>query len=309
MLLSPKDSELFAMAKAGELPNLPAFSSLADDALAPSLAVWGLTDDGSLQAAKAFDALRHAFVPLTSDAPIRVLTAQMPQVVLDSLGLANHVGSIPSEAVINNLQDAVTLLGQIGDDYRQSVINGIDTLVMVKVRAGAAEGTVLTSITIPTFPMASFFSANAQRHLAPAALTDAPDIAVLSENLLHESVHQNVNITILERDIFPDSFDPQTARKIEIPWRQTAKETRNRFWEIDRCLHAFAVYVGVLPYRVAIAQDAGQTPSTKDAFAASITQAEKSLRFLHHALDDVRDSFAPDGQALLSELQAKNPFQ
>ncbi|MEP3295094.1 MAG: hypothetical protein ABJO27_01170 [Pseudoruegeria sp.] len=73
-------------------------------------------------------------------------------------------------------------------------------------------------------------------------------------------------------------------------------------------MHAFAVYVGVFPFRIAIANHPQMDKDTKCTFVTSISQAEKSMRLLGSALTERRDQFDPDGRSLIEELQAANPF-
>lgn len=308
MLLSAKDSELMAATVAGSLPTIGKMNPSAADALAPSLAVWGLAESELPQAGAFFEDLRDASVLLHPAARTKLFTGIMPRAVLDSLALTDHETDPTAGDLTKPLGAALELLASVDETFFQSVANGIDTLIPVRLRANSGVSTPLTSITVPSFPLSSFFSRNALRHLAPAALTQKDSVAVLAENLLHESVHQRVNLTIIERSVMKDGFSSVTSAKIEIPWRKTAAEARNRYWELDRCLHAFAVYVGVFPFRAAIANHPQMHEDTKDAFGRSISQAEKSMRFLGGALMARRDQFGPDGQVLIEELQAANPF-
>jgi hypothetical protein len=308
MLLSAKDSELMAATVAGSLPTIGEMDPRPDDALAPSLAVWGLAESELPQAGAFFEDLRDASVQLHPGARTKLFTGIMPRAVLDSLALTDHETDPTAIDLAKQLGSAFDLLASVDEDHFQSVANGIDTLIPVQLRKNCVVSTPLTSITVPSFPLSSFFSRNALRHLAPSALTEKDSVAVLAENLLHESVHQRVNLTIIERSVMMDGFSSATSSKIEIPWRKTAAEERNRAWELDRCLHAFAVYVGVFPFRMAIAKHPQMDKDTKHAFVTSISQAEKSMRFLGSALMERRDQFGPDGQSLIEELQAANPF-
>ncbi|WP_300074377.1 hypothetical protein [uncultured Ruegeria sp.] len=308
MLMSPNDSKLAQAAIDGSLPAIGSQQPKVEDALAASLAVWGVSEGSVAEAISYFNGLREAAITLDQKGGPKLLTAPMPRALLDSLGLHDHESAGANEDLAQALRDALKLLQDIEPHFFQAVIDGIDTLIPVQLREGAKARAPLTSITIPCFPMTSFFSTNALRHLAPGALTEQDDIAVLAENLLHESIHQRVNLTIIEKRVLRPDFSSENSPKIPIPWRQTATEARNREWELDRCLHAFAVYVGVYPFRKAVAERRNVASSTRQTFLQSLDQAKKSMRFLGQALTERRHLFDQDGQDLILELQAANPF-
>ncbi|MEP3295095.1 hypothetical protein [Tateyamaria sp.] len=192
-------------------------NSRSDDALAPPLAVWGLAKSEPPQAGAFFEDLRDASVQIHSGTRIKLFTGVMPRAELVSLALTDHETDPTTTDLAKPLGSAFDLLASVDEDFFQSVANGIDTLVPVHLRKSSAISTPPTSITVPSFPLSSFFYRNALRHLAPAALNEKHSVAVLAENLLHESVHQQVNLIIIEQSGMTDGFSSATSPKIEIP--------------------------------------------------------------------------------------------
>lgn len=114
---------------------------------------------------------------------------------------------------------------------------------------------LITSLTIPDLPFTSFISQNAFFHLAPDILCKGFDEYYLSENLVHEMVHNMVNIVLLEKDILVNRYSSALSNKVKIPWRKNA-ELRNQYWELDRLIHAYCVYAHMSVYRSTLSQNA-----------------------------------------------------
>jgi len=121
-------------------------------------------------------------------------------------------------------------------------------LVDILSTPGPQTGRCLTSVSIPDLPFCSFFSRKAFLHIPPEILSPTPDVRFLAENLCHEAIHHRVSLTLLENDILQPEYHSRLSPKVAIPWRQKDRGAVS-FWELDRVLHAFSVYVGLLPYR------------------------------------------------------------
>lgn len=149
-----------------------------------------------------------------------------------------------------------------------------------------SKGRKITSLTMPTFPFCSFISSNAFIHLPPEIFKPKSFLPI-SENILHESVHQFVSISILENNIFKDDFVSKNSPKIDIPWRKNDSEARNRSWELDRCIHAFFVYSEVFKFRLFVHNSIDRSYFSKD----EIESARANKNYIGSQLISFRELF------------------
>lgn len=137
----------------------------------------------------------------------------------------------------------------------------------------------ITSSSFPAMPLVSFISDKALCHLPPTNVSERPDPRILAENLLHEAIHQRVNLTLLTRPIFREGFDAARAPKIPIAWRANSV-ARNQSWELDRTLHAICVYKGVVGYRERELRDAGLPADLQAFLGAAALAGSHALTYL-----------------------------
>lgn len=127
---------------------------------------------------------------------------------------------------------------EINENYFNIIADFIKLFYFTRI----SNGNQITSATFPVFPFCSFFSERATFHLPPFYENKKNKKYILSENIYHEAIHQSVNLAILTGEILNPEFNYKTSNKINIPWR-------NKFWELDRVLHATFVYGHLIQYR------------------------------------------------------------
>lgn len=172
-----------------------------------------------------------------------LLVDQLAEKIWDLLPINSHKIEPMPEPVEDLLKNSFVVLDKIlPADWRvlKKYIGGTG-YVSLKPEF-AKNDTQITSITIPSFPKISFISAKAAVHIPPAKIVSETSVYYLAENIIHEATHQAINWMLVESDLFLDDYNSESSPLIEIPWRAESKIVRNRRWQMDRCLHACAVY-------------------------------------------------------------------
>jgi hypothetical protein len=199
---------------------------------------------------------------------------------------------------------------------RQSIIGGLEhlatrpwafdlvakyvtTIAFVESEPGTP---VITSCSLPDFPLCVFISERVARHIPPSTVTPTPHARLAAENLYHESVHQAVNHLLLSRQLFRPGYSSATSPKVPIYWRQTDSQTRNRAWELDRVLHATAVYCHLLQWRAVELCDTALHGPSREAVAEAAAEAVGAVRSLAGALMEHTDQFTGEGAVFIGRL-------
>jgi hypothetical protein len=161
---------------------------------------------------------------------------------------------------------------------------------------------LITSCSLPDFPLCVFFSERALVHIPPLTISSQPSVRLLAENLYHESVHQAVNYQLLSSRVLVPSYSSETSPKIPIYWREEAGEQRNRAWELDRVLHAAAVYCHLLAWRYHELRDPDLPAEDRAVIAAASVDAVGATRALCDALTTHISYFTSAGALLVGRL-------
>jgi hypothetical protein len=165
---------------------------------------------------------------------------------------------------------------------------------------GAAGEPLITSLSLPTLPFTAFVSRKALVHIPPGTVATAGSPRLLAENLAHEAVHQLVNTSLLSQDLLADDYDAASSPRIPIHWRFSQGIARNMYWELDRVLHAIAVYVALLSWRC---DELGSGPAGENRwFAAALREAIPAVDYLVERIGEHAGRFTARGQALLGAL-------
>lgn len=184
----------------------------------------------------------------------------------------------------------------------QLVQRFIVTLVPVQADETLFEAPrLLTSCSLPEYPLAVFLSPLARRHIPPLSLAKQPSVRLLAENLFHESVHQVVNYEILTGGLLPEEYDSSTSPKIPIFWRQE-DAGRNKAWELDRVLHAAAVYSQLLWWRESELRSGELTHEEQITILEATVAGLQSAEYLVNALTDHVDLLSPRGALFVGRL-------
>ena len=226
------------------------------------------------------------------------LEGTMAAEIWHSLPLTGHVLKVPSKGEKNAVCQA---LGHLSTAHPVLALQCVEFLRVIgfvtreqppeAISVSAASG-LLTSVSVPDLPFCSFFSSRAALHIPPHIQVPRPDIHFLAENLYHESVHQKVTLTLLEKEWLKPGYHTLTSPRVAVPWRTHAASSAMRLWEIDRVLHAWIVYLSLLHYRHT---QACLFPHS--AWGEYFNQARECAIFLGKALRDNHTLFTPLGHA------------
>lgn len=189
------------------------------------------------------------------DINFELIFENIPTAVFDSLPLSGHQ-LYEHQDGIATFEDKCRKAAQIINTNLPERLRYLTSFLKVVVPVYLQPSTkkqLITSLTIPDLPFTSFISENAFIHLAPDILSYGFDEYYLSENLVHEMVHNMVNILLLENDVLVPDYSSALSNKVKIPWRKNA-ELRNQYWELDRMIHAYCVYAHMSVYRFALSQ-------------------------------------------------------
>jgi hypothetical protein len=181
-----------------------------------------------------------------------VILSGFPNALYERLPLQDHVPCSPHHVPLSSIQQAFSLLGNCSMEGQRFTTEYVRLLVVVEQTAQSVSiaNTTLTSCSLPVIPYCSFISTKALIHLPPKEIAVRPHHAWLAENVFHEAIHNALTVNILAGRIFVPTFRACDAPAVAIPWRADDVQMRNRYWPIDRVLHALLVYVGVYCLRV-----------------------------------------------------------
>lgn len=189
------------------------------------------------------------------DINFELIFENIPTAVFESLPLSDHQ-LYEHQDGIAIFEDKCRKAAQIINTNLPEKLRYLTSFLKVVVPVYLQPSTkkqLITSLTIPDLPFTSFISENAFIHLAPDILSYGFDEYYLSENLVHEMVHNMVNILLLESDVLVPDYSSALSNKVRIPWRKNS-EIRNQYWELDRMIHAYCVYAHLSAYRAVLCQ-------------------------------------------------------
>ena len=171
--------------------------------------------------------------------------------IWQTLPLSEYQFIVMNEQCIEQIKDAVYYLADTHAELIQNKAAFLKVIGFLELRENMEKTHHrITSVTIPSLPLCSFFSESAGLHIPPGTVIKNHSKVFLAENIYHEMVHNMVNVNLLEADLLHENYDAKTCNeKIMIPWRSDDPEMRNRYWEIDRALHALSVYDSLLFFR------------------------------------------------------------
>lgn len=174
----------------------------------------------------------------------------------------------------------------------------------MELKADQTKKDLITSSSFPVLPYTVFISSKALRHIPPNSVSPTPSIKFLAENLLHEAVHQKVNLLLLNDSVLASDYDSKLSPKISIYWRKN-HEARNQEWEIDRVFHAMQVYAEVILFRAQELNTEDLTDNERQNFANALFDAKEVLSYLNQQIQLYSQCFNSRGLVQLDELDKK----
>jgi hypothetical protein len=234
-----------------------------------------------------------------------VLASDLPRVIWNRLPL-------PSHEYDRDALDTATLLSGPLDHlerhyaFLMPVLQSVSANIMVCRLLPEWFGSDyrITSSSFPVLPGTIFLSRKAFHHIPPSTVAPLPSIRLCAENILHESIHQTVNLAILTRSILREDYSSKSSPKVEISWRMNQDVIRNRHWEIDRVLHAATVYVAANHFRVAELTTRDDGSHEVLHLRAALRDGCAALDFLSTALLHHLDQLDDEGVCFVRALRS-----
>jgi hypothetical protein len=119
-----------------------------------------------------------------------------------------------------------------------------------------------------------------------AALRRASRGTSLRGSLPSSSSFMSFDLIFGSRGVLSADYSSSTSPKVPIYWRRSAQDERNRAWELDRVLHATAVYCHLLRWRFVELAHAPITPGDRTTIEEAAGESIAALRALCTALTD-----------------------
>jgi len=158
-----------------------------------------------------------------------------------------------------------------------------------------SDGPGITSSSFPQLPHLTMITDQVLRILLPNTLTESDSTWALAEDLVHEALHQQLSVTLLEHDVFTGDYDAATGPRLNIYWRD---ET----WTLDRALHALHVYNGLVRLRRGVLRGSVLSSGDCRLVEQALPEAQSAVAFLRDALPQHSHFFTDDGRELLSMI-------
>ncbi|MFD5425635.1 hypothetical protein [Streptomyces sp. NPDC127084] len=229
-----------------------------------------------------------------------LLPGDVPGSLDDAVSLDGHAVVSPCAYVRESISAALEVVAT--HPWAMELLRTYVTTFALTEQSAEGGSPLITSCSLPDFPLCVFFSQRAFVHIPPRSVASAPSARLAAENLYHEAVHQAVNHTLLSRELLVPGYSSSTSPKIPIYWRKTAGEERNREWELDRVLHAAAVYCHLMHWRLAELSSAELTPEERAMISQASEESVSALRTLCVALTDHIDYFTSEGALFVGRL-------
>jgi hypothetical protein len=216
----------------------------------------------------------------------------------DYVPIAGHSVMGYSEARARVLEGALTLLGDLGDNYLDTVCDFIGLVLWLDYdrRGGTAEGLIASSF--PGLPHCVVATDSAAQAIIPNEGLQGLSPWALAESLYHESLHQVLSATVLQDEIFVESFDAASAPKIRAEWR-------NADWPLDRGLHALFVYAGLSRMRQRLMALDRLEGSERETLSRAHSESSHIAGLLADQMDRHRAVFTAQGDRLLTEIRTE----
>ena len=247
-----------------------------------------------------------AFQPkrlIHADQPFNLVLQPLPDAIWRALPFASH-RICRNQAVLTSLEAALNLIEDHYPHYLPWMADVMPNIAVVEIKeAYRGKDSQITSSSFPVLPYVGFVSAKAMRHIPPNTVMKTNSPSLLAENLVHEAIHQVVNLSLLRTDIFVERYTSRTSPKIEVLWRYGQRTMRNQRWELDRTLHAAIVYLGLLSFRQRELERRRSEEADFMAFRHASTAAVEVLPYLCAQLNRHRGYLTSDGNALLDALR------
>lgn len=193
-------------------------------------------------------------------------------------------------------EEALALIGDLGGTYLDTVRDFIGLVLWLEADPTRTDVVKIISSSFPTLPHCVVVTDSAAKGVLPNEKFEAFSAWAMAESLYHESLHQVLSATILQDEIFVDSFHAAAGPTIHAEWR-------NADWPLDRSLHALFVYANITRMRRRLLDLDRFGGSERDILTRVHDESASATALLGGGLEAHRAIFTEPGNRLLSELQ------
>ena len=214
----------------------------------------------------------------------------------DYVPIAGHSVTGYSESRGRLFEEALALIGDLGGSYLDTVCDFIGVVLWLEFdpQGGTAEQLIASSF--PGLPHCVVVTDSAAQAIIPNEGLQSLNAWALAESLYHESLHQVLSATVLQDEIFVDSFNAAMGPKIRAEWRKAD-------WPLDRGFHALFVYAGLSRMRRQLLALDRLDGAERETLARAHSQSSEIAGLLAAQMDRHRAVFTEQGGRLLTEIQ------
>jgi hypothetical protein len=215
----------------------------------------------------------------------------------DYVPIAGHSVTGYSESRARVIEEALALLGDLGGGYLDTVCDFVGLVLWLEYdpRAGTEQ---LIASSFPGLPHCVVATDSAAQAIIPNDELQGLNAWALAESLYHESLHQVLSATVLQDEIFVESFNAASAPKVRAEWR-------NADWPLDRGLHALFVYAGLSRMRRQLMTLDRLDGAERETLSRAHSESSHIAGLLAAQIDRHRAVFTDQGDRLLTEIRAE----
>jgi hypothetical protein len=194
------------------------------------------------------------------------------------------------------LEKALALIAGLGGSFLDTVCDYTGLVLWLDTPPGGSGAYHIISSSFPGLPHCVVMTDRAAMGVLPDETFRSFSAWALAESLYHESLHQLLSATILQEEIFVDSFRADAAPTVHVAWR-------NADWSLDRSLHALFVYANISRMRLRLQALDMLDGTERDILARVQPHSIDAAKRLGEGLDRHRNVFTDRGNRLLTEMQ------
>ncbi len=212
---------------------------------------------------------------------------------LNKLGLINYQCISSDDMNSTKIAEFAKILNEIAKEYDISTISNYSKF-LCWIHPFAKPYSSISSTTFYELPFISFITNAAFRTIAPAVVFPANYGYALFENLYHESLHQQLIITLCCSTEGLFKRPPGSNYSIHIPWR-------NINWTLEHSLQAAYVYIHLLFTRIK-QYKLEKEQHYKQLLNEAINQAKYALNILINGLIQHKSAFNEEDLAIIYKM-------
>ena len=193
-------------------------------------------------------------------------------------------------------EEALSLLGELGGTFLDTVCGYTGLVLWLEPPPQRIDTDPIIASSFPGLPHCVVVTDRAAMGVLPDERFQSFSAWALAESLYHESLHQVLSATILQEEIFVDTFHAASGPTVHAAWR-------NADWTLDRSLHALFVYANISRMRLRLLDLDMLDGGERDILVRVRPQSIDAAKLLGEGLDPHRSAFTDRDNRLLTEIQ------